>query len=111
MTLLIGTACSHSPPKRSLYTRRINPADSGEKVCRRAAASGEILPSSTAGWRSRNIAAACTSKADWYVVLRIPATRSDEGFALELLEQYDIHLHPGHFYDFRQEVGIIARKK
>jgi hypothetical protein len=44
-------------------------------------------------------------------VLRIPATRSDEGFALELLEQYDIHLHPGHFYDFRQEVGIIARKK
>ncbi|HLK54397.1 MAG TPA: pyridoxal phosphate-dependent aminotransferase, partial [Candidatus Angelobacter sp.] len=36
----------------------------------------------------------------WYAVLRIPATRPDEEFAINLLEKNDVYLHPGHFYDF-----------
>jgi alanine-synthesizing transaminase len=36
----------------------------------------------------------------WCVVLRIPATRSDEEIALELLAAKGVYLHPGHFYDF-----------
>jgi alanine-synthesizing transaminase len=36
----------------------------------------------------------------WYVVLRVPAVRSDEDLAVELLEQKHVHVHPGHFYDF-----------
>jgi aspartate/methionine/tyrosine aminotransferase len=36
----------------------------------------------------------------WYAVLRIPATRPDEEFAINLLENHDVYLHPGHFYDF-----------
>ncbi len=36
----------------------------------------------------------------WYAVLRIPATRPDEEFAIDLLEKHDVYLHPGHFYDF-----------
>jgi alanine-synthesizing transaminase len=36
----------------------------------------------------------------WYAVLRVPATRSDEELALELLEKHDVYVHPGHFYDF-----------
>ncbi|HZD96064.1 MAG TPA: pyridoxal phosphate-dependent aminotransferase [Candidatus Sulfotelmatobacter sp.] len=36
----------------------------------------------------------------WYAVLRVPATRSDEDLALELLEKQDVYVHPGHFYDF-----------
>ncbi len=36
----------------------------------------------------------------WYVPLRVPATRSDEDFAIELLERQSVLVHPGHFYDF-----------
>ena len=36
----------------------------------------------------------------WYAVLRIPAMRPDEEFAIDLLEKHDVYLHPGHFYDF-----------
>jgi alanine-synthesizing transaminase len=39
----------------------------------------------------------------WYAVLRIPATRSDEELAIELLEKQDVYLHPGHFYDFPRD--------
>ena len=36
----------------------------------------------------------------WYVPLRVPATRSDEELAIELLERQSVLVHPGHFYDF-----------
>jgi aspartate/methionine/tyrosine aminotransferase len=36
----------------------------------------------------------------WYAVLRVPAVRSDEELAIELLTERDVYLHPGHFFDF-----------
>ncbi len=36
----------------------------------------------------------------WNTVLRVPATRSDEELAIELLATRDVYAHPGHFYDF-----------
>jgi aspartate/methionine/tyrosine aminotransferase len=36
----------------------------------------------------------------WYAVLRIPVTRSDEDFAIDLLQRSGVLVHPGHFYDF-----------
>ncbi|HEV2315692.1 MAG TPA: pyridoxal phosphate-dependent aminotransferase [Candidatus Acidoferrales bacterium] len=44
----------------------------------------------------------------WYVVLRVPATRSDEDLAVDLLENSDIYIHPGHFYDFPGDGYLIA---
>lgn len=44
----------------------------------------------------------------WYAVLRVPATRSDEDLALELLEQTDVYVHPGHFYDFQQDGHLVV---
>jgi aspartate/methionine/tyrosine aminotransferase len=36
----------------------------------------------------------------WYAVLRVPAVRSDEELAIQLLTERDVYLHPGHFFDF-----------
>ena len=36
----------------------------------------------------------------WYAILRVPATHSDEDWAVELLTQEGVSVHPGHFYDF-----------
>jgi alanine-synthesizing transaminase len=44
----------------------------------------------------------------WYAVLRVPATRSDEDLAIELLESKDVYVHPGHFYDFPAEGYLIV---
>ena len=44
----------------------------------------------------------------WYVVLRVPATRSDEDLAVDLLESSDVYVHPGHFYDFPSDGYLIA---
>jgi alanine-synthesizing transaminase len=43
----------------------------------------------------------------WYVVLRVPAIRSDEELALELLKSAGVSIHPGHFYDFSSEGFLV----
>jgi alanine-synthesizing transaminase len=51
----------------------------------------------------------------WYAVVRVPATRSDEELAVELLTREDVYVHPGHFFDFATEgylvVSLIAREE
>jgi aspartate/methionine/tyrosine aminotransferase len=47
-------------------------------------------------------------QAGWYAVLRIPATRSDEDFALLLLETKGVYAHPGHFYDFPADGFLVV---
>jgi len=44
----------------------------------------------------------------WCAVLRVPATRSDEDLAIELLTTQGIYVHPGHFYDFSSGRFIVV---
>ncbi len=44
----------------------------------------------------------------WYAVLRVPATRSDDDLAVELLTTKGIYVHPGHFYDFPNAGYLIV---
>ncbi len=43
----------------------------------------------------------------WYVVLRVPVTRSDEDLAIGLLRETSVLAHPGHFYDFPQDGYLV----
>jgi alanine-synthesizing transaminase len=43
----------------------------------------------------------------WYAVLRVPATRSDEDLAIDLLEKHSVLVHPGHFYDFSSDGYLV----
>jgi alanine-synthesizing transaminase len=43
----------------------------------------------------------------WYAILRVPSTRSDEDWAVELLTQESVLVHPGHFYDFPSEGFLV----
>jgi aspartate/methionine/tyrosine aminotransferase len=54
---------------------------------------------------------ACTRlemEGGWYAVLRVPATRSDEDLAIELLSNKDVYVHPGHFYDFASDGFLVV---
>ena len=44
----------------------------------------------------------------WYVVLRVPATQSDEELAIDLLRKLGVLVHPGHFYDFPSDGYLVA---
>ncbi len=44
----------------------------------------------------------------WCAVVRIPATRTEEQFVLDLLEHERILVHPGYFFDFRHEAFIVV---
>jgi len=43
----------------------------------------------------------------WYVVLRVPATQSDEDLAIDLLRKAAVLVHPGHFYDFPRDAYLV----
>jgi aspartate/methionine/tyrosine aminotransferase len=44
----------------------------------------------------------------WCAVLRVPATRSDEEFAIHLLKSNGVYAHPGHFYEFPSDGYLIV---
>ncbi len=50
----------------------------------------------------------------WNTIIKIPNTKSDEQWAKEILEDENVFVHPGHFYDFESEgflvVSLIQQK-
>ena len=44
----------------------------------------------------------------WSVVVRVPATRSEEALALGLLQQEHVLVHPGFFFDFPHEAFVVV---
>ena len=44
----------------------------------------------------------------WYAILRLPQTRSEEEWALELLEKDSVLVQPGYFYDFEGEAFAVV---
>lgn len=43
----------------------------------------------------------------WTAILRLPSVRTDEDWAVELLREEGVLVHPGHFYDFASEGFIV----
>jgi aspartate/methionine/tyrosine aminotransferase len=48
------------------------------------------------------------AEGGWYAILQIPQRgRTDEDWAVTLVEQDQVLVHPGHFYDFRTEDHLV----
>lgn len=47
-------------------------------------------------------------EAGWYATLRVPETRSDEAWAIELLERDGVYVHPGYFFDMRGAHLVVS---
>ena len=48
------------------------------------------------------------TEGGWYAVIQVPAVRSEETLALELLRQDRILVHPGYFFDFPREAFLVT---
>jgi len=47
------------------------------------------------------------AEGGWYAVLRLPRTMTDEEWAIRLLEEQSLYLHPGYFFDFEVEGYLV----
>ena len=47
-------------------------------------------------------------EAGWYAILQIPRVRSEEEWTLRLLEDYNVLVQPGFFYDFESEGFLVV---
>jgi alanine-synthesizing transaminase len=57
---------------------------------------------------SQNSCVRLEVEGGWYAVVRVPAIRSDEELAIELLNKHGVYVHPGHFYDFPTDGYLIV---
>ena len=48
------------------------------------------------------------SEGGWYAVIRVPRTRTEEEWVLELLDRHGVLVQPGFFYDFEQEAFLVV---
>jgi alanine-synthesizing transaminase len=70
-----------------------------ERCARNLAFAREALAGSAA-----NILAV---EGGWYITLQVPRIRTEEEWALELLEREDVLVQPGFFYDFAREAFLV----
>lgn len=48
------------------------------------------------------------TEGGWYAVIKVKSVINEEKAAFELLEKKDIYIHPGYFFDFRDEGFIVV---
>ena len=63
-------------------------------------------------WLDEQLTPACPvdrlrAEGGWYAILRVPSTRADDDWAVEILSRDAVFVHPGHFYDFPSEGHLV----
>jgi len=48
------------------------------------------------------------SSGGWYGILKVPNIKSDEQWALDLLEKKGVYVFPGYFFDFGRETFLVV---
>jgi len=59
------------------------------------------------GGEQRSEAALLNGRAGWAAILSLPSRRTDEEWALALLDR-DVIVHPGHFYDLERSAAVVS---
>jgi alanine-synthesizing transaminase len=97
--LSVGTPVQVAAP--SLLARR---AELQAPIRARLGENGEMLRARLA---SSSPARLLAPEGGWYAVLRVPATHPEEIQVARLLEQSNVLVHPGYFFDFPTEAYLV----
>ncbi|WP_394847756.1 pyridoxal phosphate-dependent aminotransferase [Pendulispora brunnea] len=98
--LSVGTPVQHALPAL-LATRAL----AHDAILHRTRRNLAALKASLAGAASP--ATLLRAEGGWYATLRLPRTRSEETWVLELLEHENVYVHPGAFFEFPGEAFIV----
>jgi aspartate/methionine/tyrosine aminotransferase len=77
----------------------------------RAEIAARVAANRTALARALADAPACTllpSEAGWAAILRVPAVRTDETWAGDLVSETGVLVHPGYFFDLRGGTFLVV---
>lgn len=97
--LSVGTPVQHALPKLLA---------AGENVRRQIAARvRENLQYLSTAIGDHSPAQILRVEGGWYATLRVPRTKSEEEWCLDLLEHQDVLVQPGFFYDFESEAYLV----
>lgn len=47
-------------------------------------------------------------EAGWYAIVRVPATETDETWALRLVREDSVYVHPGYFFDLHHGAHLVV---
>jgi aspartate/methionine/tyrosine aminotransferase len=56
---------------------------------------------------ARSAATVLDVEGGWYAILRVPETRTDEAWALTLVEKDGVHVQPGYFFDLNRGAHLV----
>ena len=92
-----------APVQHALPALLEQSAASREAILRRARANRDTLVRLSGG----TPVTALHIEGGWYAVLKLPSLQSEEAWVLELLEERDVLVQPGWFYDFESEPYLV----
>ena len=73
-------------------------------IARRVSANLDALRRRLQGGSSASV---LQVEGGWSAVLQVPATESEEDRVIRLLEEHDVLVHPGYFFDFAGEAYLV----
>ncbi len=48
------------------------------------------------------------AEGGWYATVRVPATRTEEAWAIDLIRDHGVYVHPGQFFGFESEAYLVV---
>ena len=97
--LSVSAPLAHALPMLLELRRQIQPRIRAQVAANLRYVDGQLTPSKPVS-RLR-------CDGGWCLILRVPATRSDESWAVELLAREQVLVHPGHFYDIPSDGYLV----
>jgi alanine-synthesizing transaminase len=104
LELILDTFLSAGTPvQRALSTLLATRATAGDAIRARTRSNLDVLRTALHG----SAATLLPVEGGWYAVLRLPATRTDEEWALALVE-HGVLVQPGYFFDFDEGPYVVV---
>ena len=102
---IADTYLSVSTPVQCAAARLLKAGDDIQRQIRERCAENLASAREALAGSAGNILAV---EGGWYITIQVPKTRTEEEWALELLEREDVLVQPGFFYDFETEAFLIV---
>lgn len=98
--LSLSAPLAHALPELLELRRSLQPQIQERVQCNLRWLDGQLSsPSPVSRWRV---------EGGWYVILKLPSLRSDEQWALNILREEGVLVHPGHFFDLPSEGHLVV---
>ena len=97
--LSVNTPAQHALPHWLKFKKRMQ-----RQILGRVLANRRLLDSRD--W-SKHGCEVLSAEGGWYALLRVPSTRTEEEWALRLLQNKGVLVHPGYFFDFESQAYLV----